>query len=43
MAGKTFGFIGIRNPEIIMAEGTSLQRAKALEAALKAATELRAA
>jgi FMN-dependent NADH-azoreductase len=38
-----FGFIGVRNPEIIVAEGTSLQREKALEAALQAATELRAA
>ena len=40
---RVFGFIGIRNPDIIVAEGTSREREKALEAALQAATELRAA
>ena len=41
-----FSFIGIANPEIIVAEGVQLgpeQREKALESALTAATKLRAA
>jgi FMN-dependent NADH-azoreductase len=41
-----FGFIGIANPEIIVAEGIQIgpeQREKALAGALQAATDLRAA
>jgi FMN-dependent NADH-azoreductase len=41
-----FNFIGIANPEIIVAEGVQIgpeQREKALEGALTAATRLRAA
>jgi FMN-dependent NADH-azoreductase len=41
-----FNFIGIANPEIIIAEGVQIgpeQREKALESALTAATRLRAA
>ena len=43
---SVFGFIGIANPEIIVAEGVQIgpeQREKALESALTAATKLRAA
>ena len=43
---SVFGFIGIANPEIIVAEGVQIgpeQREKALESALTAATNLRAA
>jgi FMN-dependent NADH-azoreductase len=41
-----FGFIGIAHPEIIVAEGLAIgaeQREKAMNQALQAATELRAA
>ncbi|HEY3916400.1 MAG TPA: NAD(P)H-dependent oxidoreductase [Stellaceae bacterium] len=41
-----FGFIGIADPELIVAEGLMIgpeQREKALESALRAATDLRAA
>ena len=41
-----FAFIGVANPEIIVAEGLNIgpdERRKAIERALKAATELRAA
>jgi FMN-dependent NADH-azoreductase len=43
---SVFSFIGIANPEIIVAEGVQIgpeQREKALESALTAATKLRAA
>jgi FMN-dependent NADH-azoreductase len=43
---SVFAFIGIANPEIIVAEGVQIgpeQREKALESALTAATKLRAA
>jgi FMN-dependent NADH-azoreductase len=43
---SVFNFIGIANPEIIVAEGVQIgpeQREKALESALTAATNLRAA
>ena len=41
-----FAFLGVANPEIIVAEGLNIgpdERRKAIESALKAATELRAA